>query len=306
MGDRARGSGRLVTFLGLSAIAAAVGLPALATPSLANSVTGSVSDGADSMNYRLFQPTGVSGNEKVPLVLFLHGLGDRGTDNVGQTYWMDQLEQHTASGKYAAYVLAPQASTNMWWGSGTGAKDGLNLAVAALKQAMANPHVDTSRVYVTGVSMGAFGVWDLIARDPKLFAAAAPLSGSGNPATASSIDTPVWAFHGNADNIVNVAGDRAMVAAMRAAGKDVQYTEVAGGDHFIWPSVYSQDSLYQWMFGQHLGTDPSLTASLTSAALPEVSAPSLSVVSVAQAVPEPAAFGVVVVGLMALGRRRRR
>src|SRR5438876_3631909 len=99
------------------ALSLSICLIASAATDLSNSITGSVSDGSASIPYRLFEPQGTSPGQKLPLVLFLHGAGDRGTDNVGQTYWAGQLIDHTRSGQYAAYVLAPQINTNMWFSS---------------------------------------------------------------------------------------------------------------------------------------------------------------------------------------------
>jgi predicted peptidase len=292
----------------LAIVPTLVALPAAAATDLSNSITGSVSDGAASINYRLFQPQGVTAGEKVPLVLFLHGMGDRGTDNVGQTYWMGQLQQHTSSGQYAAYVLAPQIDSSMWFSSNSSTPtEAMKLTISALKQAMADPHVDTSRIYVTGVSMGSFGTWDILRREPNLFAAAVPMSGGGDPSTASTIkDVPIWAFHGSADDVVNVQSTRDMVAALEAVGGNVKYTEVEGGDHFIWPQIYgdASNTLYSWLFSQHLSEG--LDTTLAAASLMQA-APSLSVaVTTATAVPEPASIGLIAVGGMILLKRRWR
>jgi predicted peptidase len=279
-------------------------LSASAATDLSNSITGSVSDGSASVNYRLFEPQGVSADQKVPLVLYLHGAGDRGTDNVGQTYWMDQLQQQTKSGQYAAYVLAPQIDTNMWFSSKSDTPtEAMKLTISALKQAMADPHVDTSRVYVTGVSMGSFGTWDILRREPGVFAAAVPMSGGGDPSTAEAIkNVPIWAFHGSADDIVNVQTTRDMVAALQAVGGNVKYTEVAGGDHFIWPQVYSDPSLYAWMFSQHL-SDGLDTMAASMGDLMPAAAPGISIA--AAPVPEPMSLGVVALGGLVLLKRRR-
>ena len=116
-------------------------------------------------------------------------------------------------------------------------------------------------------------------------------------------DTPIWAFHGSADDIVNVQSTRDMVAALEAVGGNIKYTEVEGGDHFIWPQIYgdASNSLYSWLFAQHLsdGLDTTLAAAMPTA-------PSLSVaVTTAAAVPEPASIGLIAVGGMILLKRRR-
>src|SRR5215212_6514494 len=105
---------------------------------LGGSVTGSVSDGLASLPYRLFEPGGVASGQKKPLVLFLHGMGERGTDNVAQTTWMDKLVSHTKSGQNASYVLAPQINSNMWFqGSANKPTEAMSLTIKAIKQVIA-------------------------------------------------------------------------------------------------------------------------------------------------------------------------
>ena len=274
---------------------------------LSNTLTGAVSDGAASIPYRLFQPTLTDPSEKLPLILFLHGMGDRGTDNVGQTYWMNNLAAKTSSGQYAAYVLAPQINTNMWFAGNSGTpSEAMSLTLQALHQAMQNPNVDTSRIYVTGVSMGGMGTWDILRRDPSLFAAAVPMSGGGDPSTADAIkNIPIWAFHGSADDVVPVDSTRAMIQALKDAGGSPNYTEVDGGGHYIWPEIYqdANNTLYPWLFSQHLGEiDPSL---IPPATMETASITSAQVVAAAAPVPEPAAIGLVAIGGLALLARRR-
>src|SRR5262249_36756895 len=154
--------------------------------------------------------------------------------------WMSQLVDHTRGGQYAAYVLAPQINTNQWFSSsGSQPTEAMSLTMSALKQVMSTENVDPTRVYVTGISMGSFGTWDILRREPGVFAAAWPMCGGGVSSPAPLVkDTPLWSFHGSADNIVSVDSTRNMIAAVRAAGGDPRYTEVPGGDHFIWPGIY--------------------------------------------------------------------
>ena len=278
---------------------------------LSNSITGSVSDGVASIPYRLFEPQAPVAGEKLPLILFLHGMGDRGTDNVGQTYWMNNLASKTQSGQYAAYVLAPQINQNMWFSSNSSkASEAMSLTLQAVHQAMSNPNIDTSRIYVTGVSMGSFGTWDILRRDPSLFAAAVPMSGGGDPTTAGAIkNVPIWAFHGSADDVVSVDTTRNMIQALKDAGGSPNYTEVAGGDHYIWPEVYqdASNTLYSWLFSQHLGeTDPSLMAapSLTETPAAPAMMTSAAVTSAVVATPEPTCLGLLALGAVALLKRR--
>lgn len=284
----------LKLFCGVVVLSCASG--ALATD-LSNSVTGSITDGHSSIPYRLFEPTGLQPGQKAPLVLFLHGMGDRGTDNVKQTEWMGGLVNATKSGQYASYVLAPQIDTNSWFQSFSSTPtEAMKLTISALKKVINTENIDPSRVYVTGNSMGGMGTWDILAREPKLFAAAVPMSGGGDTRTASTIkDIPVWDFHGDHDSIVPVSASREMIQALRDAGGDPRYTEVAGGDHVIWDPIYNDasHSLYPWLFSQHLGNGT-------------VSAEGV-VAQVSASVPEPASITcIAVAGLALLGRRRRR
>jgi predicted peptidase len=264
-------------------------------------VTGSVSDGSASIPYRLFEPSGTTAGEKLPLVLFLHGMGERGTDNVKQTTWMSGLVHATQSGPYASYVLAPQIDPSGWFRSYNGKPtESMSLTIKALKQVMSSENVDTSRVYVTGLSMGGMGTWDILGREPGLFAAAVPMSGGGDTRTAGAIkDTPIWAFHGSADDLVPVSATENMIQALRDAGGSPRFTEVEGGGHVIWDPIYEDAShtLYPWLFSQHLGGD-------TAA---DVAAAASAVVPVPDAVPEPGTVAVLAVaGAALLGRRRRR
>jgi hypothetical protein len=116
--------------------------------------------------------------------------------------------------------------------------------------------------------MGGMGAWDAIKWEPSLFAAAVPMSGYANPNTASIIkDIPIWAFHGSNDTIVPVSGTRNIINAIRAAGGNPNYTEVAGGGHVIWNPIYYDGShtLYAWLFAQHLATPaPAITPGSTT------------------------------------------
>jgi predicted peptidase len=300
------------------AAAAAILAHTAAATDLSNSIAGSLSGHGTSIQYRLFEPQ-IAPAQKAPLVLFLQGMGDRGTDNVHQTDWINGLVNATKSGAHAAYVLAPQIDTNSWFQSYSNTPTAaMQLTIDALKQTIKNQNVDTSRVYVTGLSMGGMGTWDILQREPGMFAAAVPMSGGGDEHSVSKFkDVPVWAFHGDADTIVPVGESRSMVDALRSAGGDVKLTEIKGGGHAIWDDIYTDagGQLYDWLFEQKLRGDADADPVITPAApvgssLGRFHAPSLSVdeglASVGAAVPEPTSLGVVALAGLALLKRRDR
>jgi predicted peptidase len=117
--------------------------------------------------------------------------------------------------------------------------------------------IDPDRLYITGLSMGGFGVWDAIQRQPDLFAAAAPVCSGGDATLAKQIkDVPVWAFHGDRDEAVKVRRSRDMIAAIQAAGGQPKYTEYKGVGHDSWTATYKDPELYKWLFAQKRSAKP--------------------------------------------------
>jgi predicted peptidase len=126
--------------------------------------------------------------------------------------------------------------------------------VAALQKEFS---IDPARLYITGLSMGGFGVWDAIQRQPDWFAAAAPICSGGDVSLAKKITgVPVWAFHGDADGTVKVRRSRDMIAALKAAGGTPKYTEYQGVGHDSWTATYRDPELYKWLFAQKRTTKP--------------------------------------------------
>lgn len=265
---------------------------AQAAPDLSKSITGAVSDGNNIMPYRLFRPAGYdTPGKKFPLVLFLHGSGERGNNNTSQVNsHIDGLVNATQSAPYASYLLAPQvASGNQFvdvpfgTGSFTNAtapaqSTSMAMTLQILDLVLSNTNIDKSRIYVTGLSMGGYGTWDILARRPNLFAAAAPMSGGGNTSNAALIKKiPTWNFHGSVDGTVPVSGSRDMIAALQATGGVPKYTELTGQGHVIWAPIYTDTTtggqFYPWLFSQ--------------------------------SVPEPGMVGLVGVAMIGMLRRRR-
>jgi len=112
--------------------------------------------------------------------------------------------------------------------------------------------IDPARILITGLSMGGFGTWDAVMRNPTLFAAAMPICGGGDPGKAALLKAlPIWAFHGSADDIVPVAATRQMVDALKAVGGSIKYTEYPGGGHNVWGQTYADAEVLRWLIDQH-------------------------------------------------------
>jgi predicted esterase len=225
---------------------------------------------------RLWTPRNPLPDQKYPLVLFLHGAGERGTDNRlqldGQAAQLVFVEPHNQA-RWPCFMLAPQCPPGLTWAGmnagdtwsdpdGTGdftAQPTWPLAsVMALLAQLTNSgpyaaQIDVSRLFVTGLSMGGFGTWEAISRWPGVFRGAVPICGGGDPRKVSSIGSvPVWAFHAEDDGVVLVGRSRQMILSLRALGQPVRYTEFPaslGVGHGSWIPAYGDGGLLPWLFG---------------------------------------------------------
>ena len=222
-------------------------------------------DGKDeTFKYRLMKPAKVEAGKKYPLVLFLHGAGERGDDNKSQLkYGPTWLADDKNREKYPCYVLAPQCRNGKkWaevdWSAATStpmaAEPGsqMKAALAALDDTIKKEQVDESRLYLTGLSMGGYGSWDLAARQPERFAAVVPICGGGDEKQAPKLTKlPIWVWHGDADTAVKVTRSRQMVEAIKAAGGSPKYTELPKVGHDSWTAAYTgPENCLSWMFEQ--------------------------------------------------------
>jgi predicted peptidase len=210
--------------------------------------------------YRLLKPLAVEEGKKYPLVIFLHGAGERGTDNEKQlVHGVPQFV--TNREKYPCFLIAPQCPDGKKWvevdwsaDQHTLPKDPGEVGRATLElieKSVQDLPVDPKRIYITGLSMGGYGTWDIIARRPELFAAAAPVCGGADEATAEPIkDLPIWVFHGAKDTAVKPARSRNMVEALKKAGSKVEYTEYPDVGHNSWDNAYRDPEFYKWLFAQ--------------------------------------------------------
>ena len=213
-----------------------------------NPVTGFVDkvykgpDGQES-RYVVFVPRSYSGDKEYPVILFLHGAGEKGTEGKKQvgTGLGKHIRGHEKDFEFIA--VFPQAKQT-WSAKSADGKQ----AVAILDEVMKEYKTDKKHVYLTGLSMGGFGTWSLAAEYPDRWAAIAPICGGGDPRSAEKIkDVPCWCFHGDADPTVKVERSRDMIKALKDAGGDPKYTEYPGVGHNSWDKAYATKELYDWM-----------------------------------------------------------
>lgn len=202
------------------------------------------------VHYWLFLPQGygekANGDhaKKWPLVLFLHGAGERGTDmNLVKVHGPPKLVDADAG--FPFIVVSPQCPSGELWNSDLMAK-----IVDQLANSLA---VDPARLYVTGLSMGGYGTWDLLAKYPGKFAAAMPICGGGDPLTVEKYKaTPIWVFHGAKDSAVSLTKSDEMVAALKKAGGDPKYTVYPEAHHDSWTETYKNPDVWKWLAEQKL------------------------------------------------------
>lgn len=223
----------------------------------------SVESQGETFKYRLLAPARIEPGVKYPVVLFLHGAGERGDDNEKQLqYFPEMMAQAEYQRKFPCFVVAPQCREGkMWVNLDWSSKQSIPMdeptadmaaAVAALEQVLAEYPADMNRIYLTGLSMGGYGSWDLAARQPDRFAAVVPICGGGDEKQAAKLkNLPIWAWHGDQDNAVPVERSRSMIEAIRAAGGEPKYTELKGVGHNSWTPAYTaEDGVVPWMFRQ--------------------------------------------------------
>jgi predicted peptidase len=213
--------------------------------------------------YRLLRPPDLEPGQLHPLILFLHGAGERGSDNSRQIAYLPAwLAEPAWREAFPCYVLAPQCREDDRWRDVSSADAAstpqaaeptpdLAAAAAALATVVAEEAVDTRRIYLTGLSMGGFGAWELATRMIDRFAALLPICGGGDESTAARLkDLPIWCFHGAEDVVVPVERSRSMIAAVQAAGGSPRYSELAGVGHDAWTTAYRDRDVLEWLFAQ--------------------------------------------------------
>jgi len=218
-------------------------------------------DGAR-LRYRFLEPADAAGDTRHPLVIFLHGIGERGTDNTRQLCnGVERFCTAEARAKHPCFLVVPQCPPDATWSPIRGTRENPTFAeqptgpggllLDLVDELVKEGRVDPDRVYLTGLSMGGYGTWDLVARRPDLFAAALPVCGGGDPAQAAKlVGVPIWCFHGGADGLVPPERSRAMIEALEKAGAAVKYTEYEGVGHDSWTRTYGDREVLEWLFSQ--------------------------------------------------------
>lgn len=207
-------------------------------------------------DYVLFVPRDYDPGKKWPLIVFLHGAGERGSDGYKQSEVGIGSAIRRVPREFPCLVLMPQCPANWWWSSDTTdwakklkpATQHIHVALADTLKAYS---VDKSRIYLTGLSMGGFGTWVYGAQHTGTFAALMPICGGGRLEDAKALATvPIRVFHGADDSVVPAEMSRKMVEAVKAAGGDIAYTEFPGTDHNSWDKTYRDNANIRWLLEQ--------------------------------------------------------
>ena len=228
-------------------------------------------DDNETMPYRLLLPENYDSSKSYPLVLVLHGAGERGSDNEAQlTHGGSLFLEKEIREKYPAIVVFPQCPENDYWSNVEKSgmlmfaefnfkKDGAPteslISVQKLLQTLLKEYkIDSKRVYVGGLSMGGMGTFEIVRRNPDMFAAAFAICGGAHPDTAPQLTkTPWWVFHGDEDMIVDYEHSKNMVKAMKASYADVKFTTYEGVNHNSWENAFAEPELLPWLFSHSKG-----------------------------------------------------
>ncbi len=223
-----------------------------------------ISSKGDTLKYRQLFPDADT-MRRYPLVIFLHGAGERGNDNEAQLKWGVQNFASDQNMKlHPAFVIAPQCPLNIGWSNfanrtkpadlslQAAASKPMELLMELIHQFIRKYPVDSNRIYITGLSMGGYGTFDALERYPNLFAAAVPVCGGGDLSKASVIaHIPIWIFHGSEDPAVNPIFSLNMAEALNKAGAHPGLTIYPETGHFSWIAAYSDPMMMEWLFRQH-------------------------------------------------------
>ena len=198
-------------------------------------------------NYLLFLPQdyGKEPAKKWPVIVFLHGSGERGQDlRLVKAHGVAKIVEKQKD--FPFVVISPQCPREQWWQPAT--------IIALLDEVLAKYKTDPDRVYLTGLSMGGFGTWQTAIEYPNRFAAIAPICGGGNPYQLDRIQhLPIWVFHGEKDKAVPIAMSVQMVGVLQQLKADVRFTRYPEAGHDAWTETYDNKALYDWFLEHKRG-----------------------------------------------------
>lgn len=190
------------------------------------------------VHYLEYIPEKSSKTEKLPLLIFLHGMGERGDD-------LSKLKVHGPpsflddTNDFPFICISPQCPDTIYWNE--------DLLLPFYEEIMDQYPIDKSRIYITGLSMGGYGTWSSIIALPDLFAAAAPICGGGDPSKLDAIKSiPIWVFHGAKDDVVPLIRSEEMVSGLKKLGSDIKFTIYPEVYHDSWTETYINPKLYDW------------------------------------------------------------
>ncbi len=226
-----------------------------------------------SMPYRYCLPVNYDSTKEYPVLMYLHGAGGRGNDNVNHMNnpraLFDRMLNEENISKYPCILIAPQCPTGEQWvdtgwveGSysvdNVPISDELSMAKDIILEIENRFSVDLNRVYIAGQSMGGYGAWDIIMRNPDMFAAAIINCGAGDPSKGALLkDMAIWVHHGDADTTVPLSGSRDMVKAIKDAGStNIRYTQYPGVEHEVQTETFKDPDLLNWLFSKDRETNP--------------------------------------------------
>lgn len=221
--------------------------------------------------YRVLYPENFDPDKQYPMVYFLHGAGERGTNNQKQLVHGSKLFLDARNRKdFPALVVFPQCPPDSFWANvsrdvipETGKRNfiyqkkgkptsSMTRALSLLDSLVTLPFVDTDRIYVSGLSMGGMGTFEIVSRRPKVFAAAMPICGGDHPKAARRYakKVPFWIFHGAKDNVVPYSFSAQMAEAINAAGGNAKFTLFPNANHNSWDPAFAEPDFLNWLFSQ--------------------------------------------------------
>ncbi len=193
--------------------------------------------------YLLYLPADYTINEDWPFIFFLHGAGERGSD-------IEIVKKHgppriVLQNKNFPFIMAaPQCKEEKKWDT--------EELFKLLDEIISKYKIDTKRIYLTGLSMGGFGTWEMAIKFPDKFAAIIPVCGGGDPSKACSIkDLPIWAFHGAKDQVVPISKSKEMIDAIKKCGGNPKFTVYPDAEHNSWTETYNNPKIYEWLLQFH-------------------------------------------------------